>query len=442
MRDDASPCRVSARARGTSYCGSTCHFRRDVDTDPVRMRELAKGRLVGRLFPVAVVAAALVSAAPARAAVPGRVIDKAATGLANDPVYVDPQAEKTITRAQAAAVRKEIVSRGQGPIYIAVLRAAAVNEAGGDAVGVIDELHRRLGRRGVYAVVAGGHFRAEATDLPPGEAGDLAASAFAAHHDEGITPTLVDFVDRVGGARTGQNGGGGNGGGGGGGAFGGIGLLPILLVAGLGFFVFRRFRRTRRDAEQFADVKESARLDLVALADDVQDLERRVEANPAARRDYDAALQQYERASSAFDGARNSQQLEPVAEALEEGRYLMASAEARLEGKRAARADGPVLLRPAARPVGARRRVVARRRRDTRRTRVRGVRAASRGGRSARLSPGARPRSVDAVLGRRPGVRRILRRVLPRAPARRDRRGVVRRGAVRLGRLRLGRLRR
>ncbi len=277
---------------------------------------------------------------------PGTVIDEAATALASNPVYVDPQAEKTITRAQAGAVRKEIVSRGQGPIYIAVLRAAAVNEAGGDAVGVIDELHSRLGRRGVYAVVAGGHFRAEATDLPPGEAGDLAASAFAAHHDEGITPTLVDFVDRVGGARTGQSGGGGNGGGGGGGAFGGIGLLPILLVAGLGFFVFRRFSRKRRDAEQFADVKESARLDLVALADDVQDLERRVEANPAARRDYDAALQQYERASSAFDGARNSEQLEPVAEALEEGRYLMASAEARLEGNEPPERTAPCFFDP------------------------------------------------------------------------------------------------
>src|SRR4051794_26477007 len=137
---------------------------------------LAKRHLVGRLLPVALSAAALLSASPAPAAAPATVIDKAATALASDPVYVDPQAEKTMSRAQAVEVRNEIVSRGHGPIYIAVLRAAAVNEAGGDAVGVIDELHSRLGRRGVYAVVTGGHFRAEASDLPSGEAGDLAAS--------------------------------------------------------------------------------------------------------------------------------------------------------------------------------------------------------------------------------------------------------------------------
>ena len=54
--------------------------------------------------------------------------------------------------------------------------------------------------------------------------------------------------------------------------------------------------------------------------------------NPAAKRDYDAALEQYARASGSFDRARTPEQLEPVAAALEEGRYLMASAEARLEG--------------------------------------------------------------------------------------------------------------
>ena len=274
--------------------------------------------LLGRLLPVVLFAAALTCAYPAAAASPPSLIDKAVASLASDPVYVDPGAEKTISPAEAEDLRNEIATNAHGPVYIAVLPAAAVNEAGGDAVGVVDELHSRLGRRGVYAVVAGGHFRAEASDLPPGKAGKLASSAFDAHHDDGIGATLVDFVDRVGRARTGQSDGGGNDGGGGG-LFGRIGLLPILLVAGGGFFVYRRFNRGRREAERFGDVKESARLDLVALADDVQDLEKRVEANPAARSDYDAALEQYERASSAFDGARNSSQLKPVAERSRKG---------------------------------------------------------------------------------------------------------------------------
>ena len=113
-------------------------------------------------------------------------------------MYVDPQSrEDDLARGGGRAAQRDRDER-HGPVYIAVLRAAAVNEAGGDAVGVVDELHSRLGRRGVYAVVAGGHFRAEASDLPPGKAGKLAASAFDAHHDDGIAPTLVDFVDRVG----------------------------------------------------------------------------------------------------------------------------------------------------------------------------------------------------------------------------------------------------
>ena len=80
-------------------------------------------------------------------------------------------------------------------------------------------------------------------------------------------------------------------------------------------------------------MRETAREDLVALAEDVQGLKQKVETNEPAKRDYLAALEQYSRASDAFDRARTPAQLAPIAEALEEGRYLMASADARLEGK-------------------------------------------------------------------------------------------------------------
>src|SRR4029077_16418360 len=67
--------------------------------------------------------------------------------------------------------------------------------------------------------------------------------------------------------------------------------------------------------------------------EDVQQLETRVEGNPEAKREYTAALDEYQRASAAFDLARGPRELAPIAEAREEGRYLMASAEARLEGR-------------------------------------------------------------------------------------------------------------
>ncbi|MBA3841525.1 MAG: hypothetical protein H0X39_02730 [Actinobacteria bacterium] len=273
-----------------------------------------------RLILIALAALAL---APAAAA--GTIIDRAVTGLSSNPVYVDPAATKTITAAQAAAVRQEIETKGDGPIYIAILPAAALDEAGGDALGIVDEIHRQLGDRGAYAVVAGGHFRAEATDLN-GKAADLATKAFNAHHSDGIAPTLTDFVDRVGATRSGK-------GDGSGGGIRRIGLFPILLLGGIAFFLFRRFKRRRVQADEFREVKETVRQDLVALADDVQGLEQRVESNEPAKHDYLAALEQYARASGAFDQARSPQQLAPVGEALEEGRYLMASAEARLDGK-------------------------------------------------------------------------------------------------------------
>jgi hypothetical protein len=273
---------------------------------------------------LALVVLCLLTFAPAAWA--GPILDRAATALGNDPVYVDPGAEKTITAAQADALRREIETKGHGPIYIAVLPTAALNEAGGDAVGIADALHRQLGARGVYAVVAGGHFRAESTDLRSGQAGKLATQAFKAHHDAGIGPTLADFVDRVGAARSGKKGGGGSG-------LGKIGFFPFLVLAGIVFFIYRGFTRRRARADAFREVKEAAREDLVALADDVQGLEHRVDSNEPAKHDYLAALDQYSRASGAFDRAGSPAELAPVAEALDEGRYLMASAEARLDGR-------------------------------------------------------------------------------------------------------------
>jgi hypothetical protein len=263
-------------------------------------------------------AAVLLTVLSAPAAHAGTIVESAAKALEIDPVYVAPNAERKIGASDERRVEREIRTNGHGPIYIAILPSAALNEGGGSATGVIDELHRELGRRGVYAVVAGNQFRAEATDLDKGEAGDLAREAIDEHRDDGVAATLVDFVDRVGDARTG------NGDGGGGGGFR---FWPILLVGGAGFLGYRTLRRRRAQRDQLREVKETAREDLIALADDV------AERDPAAKRDYLATLEQYDAASRAFDRAQSPRQLEPVAKALDEGRYLMTSAKARLEGK-------------------------------------------------------------------------------------------------------------
>jgi uncharacterized membrane protein YgcG len=78
----------------------------------------------------------------------------------------------------------------------------------------------------------------------------------------------------------------------------------------------------------------------------VQKLEQPVEAKASAKGEYQQALDDYEKASSAFDRARQPRELESVAGALEEGRYHMAAAQALLDGKRLPERRPPCFFDP------------------------------------------------------------------------------------------------
>ena len=272
------------------------------------------------------VAAALTLTANAGA---GERTDTAVAALRTSGVYVDPAAELAIGRADQARLRAAIDSSGAGPVYVAILPLAAENETGGDPDGVLQALHDGLRRDGTYAVVVGRHFRAGSEGvLQPGVAGRLATQALDAHRGEGVTATLIDFVHRVAAAR--KNGGTppGNGTGTGGGI-----LIGLLVLGGALFAGAHAVRARRRRQAELAEVKTAAHEDLIALADDVQKLEQPVTANPKAKQAYDDALSDYAQASSAYDHARQSAQLQAVAGSLEEGRWHMACAEALLAGK-------------------------------------------------------------------------------------------------------------
>ena len=55
----------------------------------------------------------------------------------------------------------------------------------------------------------GRHFRAGSDVLAKGIAGRLATEALDAHRGQGVTPTLLDFIDRVATERSGGTNGGG-----------------------------------------------------------------------------------------------------------------------------------------------------------------------------------------------------------------------------------------
>jgi hypothetical protein len=262
--------------------------------------------------------AVLLVAAPAARA--QGEIDAAAEALRSDPVYVDPDAEAGLSPSEQDELRDRIRAAGR-PIYIAVLPSSAADEAGGSSDEVARQLAAAVGRNGTYAVVVGREISAG-----PGSAAIRAAEeAAAAHKGEGAAAVLTDFVDRVG------EGGGDDGG-------GGEGALILLGLAGAGgaaLLVSRR-RRRQREAEEFAEVKDNARDDLVALGDDIRELDLDMQlpgASAESRADYERAVNAYDRANSTWELAREPDDLEPVGSALEEGRWAMASARARLEGR-------------------------------------------------------------------------------------------------------------
>ncbi|HEY8726822.1 MAG TPA: hypothetical protein VIL91_08995 [Gaiellaceae bacterium] len=286
-------------------------------------------------------AAALVLVPAAQA---GPIIDRAVAALNSDPVYVDPAAELAVSPADQDRLRRKIDSAGAGPVYIAILPTAAEQEAGGSPDGVLQAIHDALGRKGTYAAVVGRHFRAGSDVLSQGAAGRLAAEALAAHRGEGVTATLVDFVDRVAAERSG---GGAGGGGSGGQPSGGGGAVIGLLIAGVvAFLLFRAVRNRRRSQAELAEVKSAAHDDLIALADDVQKLEQPVEANAQAKQEYTQALDSYDKASGSYDRATQPRQLEAVTSALEEGRWHMSSAQALLDGRKPPERRPPCFFDP------------------------------------------------------------------------------------------------
>ena len=289
-----------------------------------------------------VAAASLALAANARA---GERIDAAVASLQANPVYVDPDAQLAIGTADQTRLRAAIDSSGAGPVYIAILPVAAENETGGDPDGVLQAIHDGLRRPGTYAVVVGRHFRAGSEGvLQAGVAGQLATEALNAHRGDGVTATLIDFVHRVAAAQ--QNGGAAPGGGTGKPSTGGGILIGLLILGGLTFVAFRVIQGRRREEAELAEVKAAAHDDLIALADEVQKLEQPVEANAQAKHQYEQALEDYGNASSAYDRARRTKELQSVASALEEGRYHMTAAEAILAGKQPPERRPPCFFDP------------------------------------------------------------------------------------------------
>jgi hypothetical protein len=106
--------------------------------------------------------------------------------------------------------------------------------------------------------------------------------------------------------------------------------------------------KTRRERE-WEEVRESAQDDLVALGDDIRALDVDIQmpgVSQESKQRYEQALEAYQRASQIFDRAKQPEDLGPVSQTLEEGRYAMAAAKALLEGRQPPERRPPCFFDP------------------------------------------------------------------------------------------------
>ena len=256
-------------------------------------------------------------------------VDRAAEALRDDTVYVDPAAEAQV---DADALRRQIEAEGVD-VKIAVLADSA-----GEPREIARELAERVGEPATYAVVVGNTLIAG----PSSAAAEAAEAAARENRAEGAQTVLLDFIDRAAG--DGESGGGDDDGIG----AGGIILLGAIGAGGVAILASRR-RRRREEAAEFAEVKENARDDLVALGEDIRALELDMDmpgVSEEAKGHYETAVGAYERADQSWRLAQRPDDLEPLGAALEEGRWAMSSARARLENREPPERRSPCFFDP------------------------------------------------------------------------------------------------
>src|SRR5918994_5736266 len=140
----------------------------------------------------------LVFAPAARA---GELIDRAVSELGTDNVYVDPDADPSISDSQAEALRERISAEGASPMYVAIMPRDIVDETGGSARQAMAAVARGVGNpQGTYILVAGDSMRGGSGSLDEGVTNEIIDAAI---EDGGgdLNAILTDVTDQVGEAQ-------------------------------------------------------------------------------------------------------------------------------------------------------------------------------------------------------------------------------------------------
>lgn len=283
-----------------------------------------------------VLAALFFASAPVHAAAGGG-IGTIAASLRDDPVYTVPEAADVLPSATADELRAKIRSSDK-PVFVVAVPADSPLATAGSSGAVLSGLREQVGRPGVYAVAVGRTFdaAADASVMSRAQLATLKSDVLAAHQGDG-PGLLTAFVDGAvadadqGSESTRDTGGS---------SWAGLVTVMVLIVAAVGAVLFvRRRTRTRaaaRARQELEQVRPVVDEDITAYG---ETLDRAAfdpgaaDSDDAMREEWTKALDAYERAKSAMAAARGPADVRAVSEALEEGRFALATLEAQRAGE-------------------------------------------------------------------------------------------------------------
>src|SRR3954467_14567518 len=258
-------------------------------------------------------------------------------GLKSQRFYLSQDAGATMSAADRQAVISSLKD-DDSTIRIAVVKTERISSAG------LTQLDRALGRKGTLImldgtgskVIAGSH-----DGLSTSKISDLVAQARG--QSSNLKDLLLNLDQRFDKAVKDKKSAGTTG------AVVVLLVLVLLVAGGVGAIIFVSRRRKQRKAKELAELKDSVYEDATRLGEDISALNLNVmdpNLDPAARDDYQRAMDSYDRAKAAAEGARRPEDMRQVTTALEDGRYYMTAVRARLNGDPVPERRAPCFFNP------------------------------------------------------------------------------------------------